>query len=64
MRMAFEKSTSYFENPDVPARILETKPKMKVAVVLCNPLHRVVSHVLHGFGPKYEWPNYNHMFFL
>jgi hypothetical protein len=44
-----EKSPTYYRDPGAPKRILETNPDIKVALVVCPNVKRLVSRYLHLF---------------
>lgn len=45
--LAFEASPLYLFNPLVPKRIFAFSPKIKLIIILRNPVDRAISHYLH-----------------
>ena len=46
--------TSYFTSPEVPERVAQLMPWVRVAVILRSPVDRVVSHYQHNVRRKRE----------
>lgn len=44
----FDKTPSYMSDPIIPERIYKYNPDAKLIFVLCEPLHRTLSHYLHA----------------
>jgi hypothetical protein len=42
-----EKSTEYLDVPDVPKRVYEFNPKMKLILIVINPVKRAISYFTH-----------------
>ena len=46
-QITLEKTPDYFVVKDVPARVFKLNPRMKLIVVLRDPVTRVISHYVH-----------------
>ena len=49
-----EASPSYFDSPDIPARLFHFFPKIKLIVLLRNPVDRAISNYYHEVRSKSE----------
>jgi hypothetical protein len=52
--LVFEASDSYFTSPEVPERVAQLMPWVRVAVILRSPVDRAVSHYQHNVRRKRE----------
>jgi [heparan sulfate]-glucosamine 3-sulfotransferase 5 len=46
-QITVEKTPTYFRNKDVPIRIYKMNPKMKLILIIRNPVIRAISHYTH-----------------
>ena len=46
-QITIEKTPGYFRNVDVPKRVFEMNPKIKLILIICEPVRRTISHYAH-----------------
>merc|ERR1712176_1206648 len=55
-QLSFETTPSYFSDPNVPKRVFETNPDMKLIITLCDPVLRTLNHIRRSWLVSKNWP--------
>ena len=50
--LTFEKTPGYFRWNETPKRIFDFNPKMKLVLIVRNPVTRAISHFTHMLSKK------------
>lgn len=55
-QLSFESTPAYFTNPDVPRRVHDTNPNIKLVLTLCDPVLRMLNHIRKAWETSEHWP--------
>ena len=54
-QITIEKSPGYFRNLEVPKRVFEMNPKIKLILIIREPVKRTISHYAHLLSSKMKY---------
>ena len=55
-QLSFESTPAYFTSPDVPRRVYDTNPNVKLVISLCDPVLRMLNHIRKAYLTSKRWP--------